>query len=55
MRKVISHDTAWNLGSNRFGSTKSTETDLKSLVAKAVAAAMDAWEVKKTEEPKEGF
>src|SRR5882724_2344012 len=37
-------------------STKSTELDLKSLVAKAVVAAMDARETrKKAEEPKEGF
>ena len=37
-------------------STKSTELNLKSLVAEAVAAAMDAREIgKKAEEPKEGF
>src|SRR5882724_11205404 len=37
-------------------STESTELDLKSLVAEAVAAAMDARETgKKAEEPKEGF
>ena len=37
-------------------STKSTELDLKSLVAEAVAAAMDAREIrKKAKEPKEGF
>ena len=37
-------------------STESTELDLKSLVAKAVAAAMDAREIgKKAKEPKEGF
>jgi len=37
-------------------SVELSETDLKSLVAKAVAAAMDAREVKKkAEEPKEGF
>jgi len=37
-------------------STESTELNLKSLVAKAVAAAIDAREIgKKAEEPKEGF
>ena len=41
---------------HQIGSTESTETNLKSPVAKAVAAVMDAWEVKKkAEEPKEGF
>ena len=36
--------------------TKLTELNLKSLVAKAVVAAMDAREIgKKAEEPKEGF
>ena len=37
-------------------STESTELDLKSLVAEAVAAVMDARETgKNAEEPKEGF
>ena len=37
-------------------STESTELDLKSLVAKAVVAAIDAREIgKKAKEPKEGF
>ena len=37
-------------------STESTELDLKSLVAEAVAAAIDAREIgKKAKEPKEGF
>src|SRR5882724_5228039 len=37
-------------------STESTELDLKSLLAEAVVAAMDAREIgKKAEEPKEGF
>src|SRR5882724_7790577 len=37
-------------------STESTKLDLKSLVAKAVVAAVDAREIgKKAEEPKEGF
>jgi len=36
-------------------SVESAKVDLKSLVAEAVAAAMDTREVKKAEEPKEGF
>jgi len=35
------------LDSNRFGWLNQTETDLKSLVAEVVVAAMDAWESKR--------
>ena len=55
MRRVISQDTAQNW-KQQIQSTESTKLDLKSLVAEAVAAVIDAREIgKKAKEPKEGF
>jgi len=47
MRKAISHNTALKPWKQQIQLNELTKTDLKSLVAKAVAAVMDVLEVKK--------